>query len=631
MKSKQIKAAAAILSAAVVATAIPQIAAFGYGETDASSTLNKETKADSGFASWNKSTWKGKEANDSGKIMLTPGETEDDLNFAWYSKEKKQAAVRVSTKSDMSDARVYDATVTDIDRKNRVNTYKAANHVEIKNYFKAGETYYYQYTDDKSAGSWSETYTYTPKSSESFTAILAGDPQIGASGDNDGKLGADAVNENIAADTYNWTKTLTQATKQFPNAAFVLSAGDQINFSSADSADTTGIRESEYAGYTYSSILRSLPVATTIGNHESLGNDYKWHFNNPNSSANLGATNSGCDYYFSYGDVLFISINSNNRNVAEHDALLKKAVASHKDAKWRVVMFHHDIYGSGEPHSDTDGANLRAIFAPLMDKYNIDVALTGHDHTYSRSYLLEDGTAINYGYDSATNPEGTLYITAGSASGSKFYKLNQTRQYYIAERTNAQLPSYSAITFDGDSIKFETYDYNGNKYANDYTLIKTKTKTSVKDLYTQATGIKKSAYTADSYSKVKNAAAAVKGVMDWTAIDKGAAAMTKAYDSSLDTAGPKDPVDYYGYAQDKYKQNNTSTLVKGFSTLLDKTLYDGSSIVSGKQVSTVKTSLEKAIKSLKKVSAKKTTTKKTSNKTTSKKTATKTTTKKTTK
>lgn len=71
MKSKQIKAAAAILSAAVVATAIPQIAAFGYGETTASSTLNKETKADSGFASWNKSTWKGKEANDSGKIMLT--------------------------------------------------------------------------------------------------------------------------------------------------------------------------------------------------------------------------------------------------------------------------------------------------------------------------------------------------------------------------------------------------------------------------------------------------------------------------------------------------------------------------------------------------------------------------------
>ena len=95
MKSKQIKAAAAILSAAVVATAIPQIAAFGYGETTASSTLNKETKADSGFASWNKSTWKGKEANDSGKIMLTPGETEDDLNFAWYSKEKKQQDYKI--------------------------------------------------------------------------------------------------------------------------------------------------------------------------------------------------------------------------------------------------------------------------------------------------------------------------------------------------------------------------------------------------------------------------------------------------------------------------------------------------------------------------------------------------------
>ena len=95
-------------------------------------------------------------------------------------------------------------------------------------------------------------------------------------------------------------------------------------------------------------------MATTIGNHESKGTDYKFHYNNPNSDDNLGSTNSGSDYYFSYGDVLFISLNSNNRNTVEHKELLKKAVASHKDAKWKVVMFHHDIYGSGQPHSDTD-------------------------------------------------------------------------------------------------------------------------------------------------------------------------------------------------------------------------------------------------------------------------------------
>ena len=92
----------------------------------------------------------------------------------------------------------------------------------------------------------------------------------------------------------------------------------------------------------------------------------------------MGATNSGSDYYFSYGDVLYIVLNSNNRNAAEHSKLMEKAIKSAPNAKWKVVAFHHDIYGSGQPHSDFDGANLRTIFAPLMDKCDIDVCLTGH-------------------------------------------------------------------------------------------------------------------------------------------------------------------------------------------------------------------------------------------------------------
>ena len=102
---------------------------------------------------------------------------------------------------------------------------------------------------------------------------------------------------------------------------------------------------------------------------------------------------------------------------------------------------------SGQPHSDTDGANLRALFAPLMDEFGIDMCLTGHDHSYARSYLMADGTAIQYDDSVAINPEGTLYIAAGSASGSKFYKLATTKQYYIAERSNTQIPTFSTIDF----------------------------------------------------------------------------------------------------------------------------------------------------------------------------------------
>ena len=42
-----------------------------------------------------------------------------------------------------------------------------------------------------------------------------------------------------------------------------------------------------------------------------------YHFNNPNATE-LGTTAAGGDYYYSYGDGLFIVLNTNNYNVAEH-------------------------------------------------------------------------------------------------------------------------------------------------------------------------------------------------------------------------------------------------------------------------------------------------------------------------
>ena len=62
---------------------------------------------------------------------------------------------------------------------------------------------------------------------------------------------------------------------------------------------------------------------------------------------------------------------------------MKKAINENKDAKWRIVVFHQDIYGSGYDHSDSDGMVLRTQLTPLMDKYKIDVVMQGHDHTYS--------------------------------------------------------------------------------------------------------------------------------------------------------------------------------------------------------------------------------------------------------
>ena len=93
------------------------------------------------------------------------------------------------------------------------------------------------------------------------------------------------------------------------------------------------------------------------------------HYNNPNAFDTSGYKNktqytegktaAGTDYYYTYGNTLFIVLDTNNYNCATHENVMRKAIKENPDAKWKVVMFHQDIYGSG------------------------------HDHTYSRTYQLQ--------------------------------------------------------------------------------------------------------------------------------------------------------------------------------------------------------------------------------------------------
>lgn len=447
-------------------------------------------------------------ASDYTKVSLTPGKDDTELNFAWYSKKTDSAATPVvHFGTDKENLEVFEGISGDVDQDLTGDLTYEYNHVTVTD-LKPETTYYY--TVEKN-GEQTDVCEYTTKSTDSVKILYVGDPQVGASKGQtqDGaELTADDGAANTAArnDGYAWGRTLNTAISENPDLNFVISAGDQVN-------KTGKPKEEEYAAYLSPAVLASLPVATTIGNHDSLNPDYAYHFYNPNQTEN-GQTAAGGDYYYSYGDGLFIVLNTNNYNVAEHQQTLEEAVASNPDAAWRIVTIHQDIYGSGLDHSDTDGMILRTQLTPIFDQYDIDVVLQGHDHTYSRSKLLygdgqthgnyefslnEDGT--DYDWDHATNvdteekialnpedgdedakaaleafqqdnncytiedvdgntvtdPQGTLYMTANSASGSKFYELISTQQDYIAMRSQNWLPSYSVITMDAGSFSIETY------------------------------------------------------------------------------------------------------------------------------------------------------------------------------
>ena len=557
--------------------AMVPLSAYGeYQGNDGTQKLNNGLTSTSDYNDWYNNQWNNQESGemDTGKIVLTPGAKATDLNFAWYSEETGTPTVKISTNQDMSGAKTVTGSPDKINKNNSFKNYTASNKVALKDYLVENMTYYYQYSTN--GVDWSDTYTYKTHSFSDYQAVLVGDPQIGASGSNGQGTQDDT---DIAVNTYAWNKTLQKALGAggiAENASFILSAGDQIDYSSSGTNGSGEIiREQEYAGFLYPDVLRSTPLATTIGNHESMVDDYSLHYNNPNAST-LGSTESGGDYYYSYGDTLFISLNSNSRNVEEHRQLMKEAVASHEDAKWKVVLFHHDIYGSGSPHSDVDGANLRILFAPLMDEFNIDLCLTGHDHSYARTYQILDGKVIetdgvSENASKAYNPEGTLYIAAGSASGSKFYTLNTVKQYYIAERSNTPEPTFSTIDFSGDSLTIKTYDYNGQKYANDVTLSKDGNAKSIEEMKNEVAAIDTVNVTSGSKNRIDEALIAVNTALDTRDDSTAETELQNKWNTT------SDPLNYYGYAQNGFANENSTALKRGYSSLLDKTLYENDS------------------------------------------------------
>ena len=582
-------------------------------------------------------------ATDYTQVSLTPGEDETELNFAWYSLDNGSAATPVvHFGTSRNSLTAYTGTAGDVDTSLTGGVAYHYNHVTVTG-LEPNTTYYY--TVEKN-GEQTEVETYETQSFDTVKMLYVGDPQIGASkGQPQGSetLAAESGAANTAArnDAFGWNRTLEAALAQDPDVSFIISAGDQVN-------KTGQAKEEEYAGYLSPDVLAGLPVATTIGNHDSLNADYMYHFNNPNATE-YGATQAGGDYYYSYGNGLFIVLNTNNYNVAEHEQAIQEAIASDPNAAWRIVTIHQDIYGSGLDHSDTDGMILRTQLTPIFDEYDIDVVLQGHDHTYSRSKLLygdgqthgayefrlnADGSdydwdhaydinensqiplypddaadqtlldtfqADNHCYtiettvgNTVVNPNGTLYMTANSASGSKYYELISAQQDYIAERSQNWLPSWSVITLSEDSFSIDTYqltaDGQTEKIDETFTIRKTGDSESLTAPLTRAQAVQRlyddagrpAVSTAAGFSDVAAGADYLNAVA-WAkaqGIVNGVSDSSFAPDEAITQAQFAAMMTRYAAVQGKAGASRNATLSQGMTYAQSNGLLTGSAVTA---------------------------------------------------
>ncbi len=311
-------------------------------------------------------------------------------------------------------------------------------------------TYSYRVGSDE--GGWSDIeqfQVYANDVDHTFTFI--GDAQIGSSG-------------NIERDGAGWQAALDANDALFPESQFILSAGDQVESYSGNAA--------EYLAFIAPQQMRTQAIAATLGNHDfnrSTPQDfYGQHYNQPNM-ADYDHTEGS--YWFINNDVLHLNISTENHDWDGHRQFLESTIAEHgDDAQWTMLTFHRPLYSVAN-HSTSGTTNaIRDGLGPIINDLDIDVVLTGHDHSYSRSFLIDseghqvdpatsevivnaEGEVIdapeateglNLGYEGressprleedthvrVTPEEGsTLFVTANSSSGSKYYNLKDVSEY----------------------------------------------------------------------------------------------------------------------------------------------------------------------------------------------------------
>lgn len=411
--------------------------------------------------------------------ILTIGKDQSERNFTWYSKSKEQGyleIVEANDQKDFSNATKIKAVTSDKNTTFDINDKSNAkvkiekdkkdqalkdlyelkdmsnSQVNIKN-LKPNTKYMYRVYNGN--GKKSQVFEFTTQPKGDFTFVLAGDPQIGA-----GKF---------YADRDKWEKALGTIKKQVPQMSFLYSLGDQVN-------EYTSKSELEYSGYIERENAKGITFATLIGNHDSQANSYSQHFALPNLQAE-GATEAGSNYYFVYNNTLFIQLNSNNMNTAEHKSSIEKAIemTKNQNIKWKVVGFHHAIYSAATHANDDDIIKRRAEYPALMKQYGIDLIVSGHDHVYTRSRMMNGGVAIeserNFTDKSKeegkvpskyVNPKGQLYLTANSASGSKHYDLVEFKDY-MAVRDQHYKPNFTEVKVTDKSIVATTYETDSLK------------------------------------------------------------------------------------------------------------------------------------------------------------------------
>ena len=280
-----------------------------------------------------------------------------------------------------------------------------------------GTAYEYRIVTPRGSSKW-RSFTTASASAAPLTMIGLGDTQV----DNRGVPRA----------------TLRRALAEAPAAQLVLQAGDVVN---------RPYKGSQWADLftAMGSAARTRNWVVSIGNHEQCvlvlkcrdngAEAFRSYFDWPdNGFPQQGET----WFHVDYQGVRIVVLDSFGGRMAEQAAFLDKALAENP-TRWSIVLMHAAPFGSRPER--TNPPEVRDLWLPIIEQRNVDLVLSGHDHSYARG---------------SRTPNGPVF--AVSVSGPKYYDVTDADWLLNgATRTvwAAATSTYQVITIAGDTLTYK--------------------------------------------------------------------------------------------------------------------------------------------------------------------------------
>ena len=203
-----------------------------------------------------------------------------------------------------------------------------------------------------------------------------------------------------------------------------------------------------------SPLFERLPVFPTPGNHDYYADSaapYVASHALPDNGVNPADRNRY--YSYDWGEAHFTSVDTNLLSGPAADRMLAWLENDLRSTRqfWKIVFMHHPPYPTGHHSGDAICAIVRARMTDIVERWGVQLVISGHEHGYERTLPLSDTQPT----DAAV---GTTYVITGGG-GATLHDSNGGGNTIVALSEY----NYLRVDVDGRTLNLRAIGMDGRE------------------------------------------------------------------------------------------------------------------------------------------------------------------------